>query len=197
MLAPKPPPLPQRQLTQDEVRAALSAINPGAANPLNSAIDGYAKGSRQDPRDLLNEAVKRALSTRSVPADIPFEAVLAGIARSIASGINIARARERIVDLPVEELFETLPTGGYTVSSPDEIIERERIRELCADAIERLARNDAKRAVLIDAIDQGMRGEDLADALGISKRDLASMRKALKREVQRIWPEVAEQIGGE
>lgn len=93
MSAPEPPPLPQRQLTQDEVRAALSAINPGAGDPLNSAIDSYAKGSRQDPRDLLNEAVKRALSTRSVPAYIPFEAVLAGIARSIASGINIARAR--------------------------------------------------------------------------------------------------------
>jgi len=197
MSAHQQPPHSERQLTQDEVRAALGVIKPGAADALGAAIDGYAKGSRQDPRELLNEAIKRALSTRSVPADIPFEAVLAGIARSIASGINIARAREKIVDLPVEELFETLPVGGYAVSSPDEIIERERIRQLCADAIERLARNDAKRAALIDAIDQGMRGDDLADALEISKRDLASMRKALKREVQRIWPEVAEQIGRE
>lgn len=197
MSAPEHSPTPERQLTPDEVRAALSAIKPGASDALGVAIDGYAKGSRQDPRELLNEAIKRALSTRSVPADIPFEAVLAGIARSIASGINIARAREKIVDLPVEELFETLPVGGYAVSSPDEIIERERIRQLCADAIERLARNDAKRAALIDAIDQRMRGVDLADALEISKRDLASMRKALKREVQRIWPEVAEQIGSD
>jgi hypothetical protein len=197
MSAPEQPPVSERLLTKDEVRAALVGIVPDASDALCTTIAGFAKGSRQDPRDLFNEAAMRALSTRAVPADVPFEAVLAGIARSIASSINIARAREKIVDLPVEELFETLPIGGYAVSSPDEIIERERIRHLCADAIERLARNDAKRAALIDAIDQGMRGEDLADVLEISKRDLASMRKALKREVQRIWPEVAEQIGGE
>jgi hypothetical protein len=41
-----------------------------------------------------------------------------------------------------------------------------------------------------------MRGEDLATALGVSKRDLASMRKALKREIQRIWPTVEGQISG-
>ncbi|KAB2910501.1 MAG: hypothetical protein F9K30_22550 [Dechloromonas sp.] len=187
---------PERNLTADEIRAELARVKPGATDALGEAIAGHAKRSGQHPRELLNEVIARALTTRAIPADVAFEAVLAGIARSIASGINIARARGKIVDLPVEELFETLPVGGYIVSSPDEIIERERIRQLCADAIERLARNDAKRAALIDAIDQGMRGEDLADALEISKRDLASMRKALKREVQRIWPEVAEQIAG-
>ncbi|MFL0669900.1 MAG: hypothetical protein ACJLS3_00265 [Erythrobacter sp.] len=81
-----------------------------------------------------------------------------------------SRARERIVDLPIEDLLDLIPAGGYAVSSPDEVVEQERVRQICADALDRLAANDEKRAALIDAIDQGKRGDDLALALGITKR---------------------------
>lgn len=199
MSAPEPLPSIARSLSRDEVRAELARIKPSANNPLGQAVAGHAKISGEDPRELLNEAVLRALTTRTVPADVPFEAVLAEIARSIASGISKgrARARKRAPETTLEELVAAIPAGGYIVSTPDEIIERERVRQICADAIERLARDDATREALIDAIGQGMRGNDLVKALKISKRDLASMRKALKREVQRIWPTVAEQIDGQ
>lgn len=196
MSAPDQPAKPARVLTTDEVRAELARIRPSAAGPLKEAIDGHAARSREDPRELLNEAIQRALTTRAIPADVPFDKVLAEIARSIASSINVSRHRTRqhVVDLPIEEIVELLPAGGYAVAAPDEIIERERVRQICADAIERLARDDDTRKALIDAIGMGMRGEDLAASLGVSKRDLASMRKALKREIQRVWPTVAEQI---
>ncbi len=190
---------PDRVLTTEEVRAELARIRPGAADPLNEAVAGHAARSREDPRELLNEAIQRALTTRAIPADVPFDKVLAEIARSVASSINISRHRTRkhVVDLPIEEIVDLLPAGGYVVTAPDEIIERERIRQLCADAIERLARDDGRREALIDAIGQGMRGDELTATLGIGKRDLASMRKALKREIQRIWPTVQEQISGD
>ena len=197
MSAPDKLAKPERVLTTDEVRAELARIRPGAPGALKEAIDGHAARSREDPRELLNEAIQRALTTRAIPADVPFDKVLAEIARSIASSINVGRHRTRrhVVDLPIEEIVDLLPAGGYVVAAPDEIIERERVRQICADAIERLARDDVTRRALIDAIGMGLRGEDLAASLGVSKRDLASIRKALKREIQRVWPTVQEQIG--
>lgn len=197
MSAPDKLAKPERVLTTDQVRAELARIRPGAPGALKEAIDGHAARSREDPRELLNEAIQRALTTRAIPADVPFDKVLAEIARSIASSINVGRHRTRrhVVDLPIEEIVDLLPAGGYVVTAPDDIIERERVRQVCADAIDRLARDDVTRRALIDAIGMGMRGEDLAASLGVSKRDLASMRKALKREIQRVWPAVQEQIG--
>jgi hypothetical protein len=56
---------------------------------------------------------------------------------------------------------------------------------------------DEKGAALIDAIDHGKRGDDLAAAIGITKRELATSRKALKREVKGLWPEVHDELGEE
>ena len=186
----------ERALTTDEVRAELARIRPGAADALNDAVAGHAARSREDPRELLNEAVHRALTTRAIPADVPFDTVLAEIARSIASSINISRhrARQHIVDLPIEEILDLLPAGGYVVTAPDEIIEQERIRDLCIDALARLSQDNPKIEALVDGIGQGLRGDELMRAVGISKRELATMRKALKRSVKRIWPEVQECI---
>lgn len=197
MSAPDNPAKPERVLTTEEVRAELARIRPGAADPLNEAVAGHAARSREDPRELLNEAIQRALTTRAIPADVPFDTVLAEIARSIASSINISRQRTRqhVVDLPIEEIVDLLPAGGYVVTAPDEIIEQERIRDLCIDALARLAQDDPKIEALLDGIGQRLRGDELMSAVGISKRELATMRKALKRSVKRIWPEVQEQIG--
>lgn len=196
MSGPEQPAEPERVLTKDEVRVELARIRPGAADTLNDAVANCAARSREDPRELLNEAVQRALSTRAIPADVPFEVVLAEIARSIASSINISRhrARQHVVDLPLEEIVDLLPAGGYIVTAPDEIIEQERVRDLCIKALARLAQDDPKIEALVDGIGQGLRGDELMSAVGISKRELATLRKALKRSVKRIWPEVQEQI---
>jgi hypothetical protein len=197
MSAPDKLAKPDRILTTEEVRAELARIRPGAADPLNEAVAGHAARSREDPRELLNEAIQRALTTRAIPADVPFDKVLAEIARSVASSINISRHRTRqhVVDLPIEEIVDLLPAGGYVVTAPDDIIEQERIRDLCIDALTRLAQDDPKIEALLDGIGQRLRGDELMRAVGISKRELATMRKALKRSVKRIWPEVQEKIG--
>lgn len=192
MSGPNQPIKPHRVLTKNQVRAELAKIRPGLADSLNQAVAGHAARCREDPHDLFNEAVQRALSTRAIPADVPFETVLAEIARSIASSINIGRhrARQFVVDLPIEEIVDLIPAGGYVVTAPDEIIEQERVRELCIDALARLSRDDPKIEALVDGIGQGLRGDELMNELGISRRELATIRKALKRSVKRIWQEV-------
>lgn len=102
MPAPEQPSEPARNLTVDEVRAELAHIKPGAPSPLRDAIAGHSARSGHEVAEKLNEAVKRALSTRTIPAGVPFDAALAEIARSIASGVNRSRsrAREHISDLP-------------------------------------------------------------------------------------------------
>jgi hypothetical protein len=183
-------------LTKDEARAELARIRPDAADALNDAVPGHAARCRQDPRELLNEAVHRALSTRAIPVDIPFDTVLAEIARSIASSINISRHRagQHVVARPIDEIVDLLPAGGYAVMAPDEIIEQERIRDLCIDALARIAQDNPKIEALLDGIGQGLRGEELMRAVGISKGELATIHKALKRSVKRIRPEVEKRI---
>ena len=70
MSAPDQPGKPARVLTTDEVRAELARIRPNAAGALKEAIDGHAARSREDPRELLNEAIQRALTTRAIPVDV-------------------------------------------------------------------------------------------------------------------------------
>lgn len=75
MSAPKPSPEAARHLKPDEVRAELAHIKPGVRSPLRDAIVRHAARSGQEVAELLNEAVKRALSSRAIQADVPFGAV--------------------------------------------------------------------------------------------------------------------------
>jgi hypothetical protein len=110
----------------------------------------------------------------------------------IASTARRSRERraEDPVSIPVEVLAEQMAVGGYTVPSADVIIEIERVRQICADVLDRLAATSATQARLIDGIGLGLRGQELADHLAISLDDLATVRRALKRHAQRLWLQV-------
>lgn len=198
MSAPVEEPLSGRVLTQDDVRTELSALDLSPSGSVGNLSAMYARRINGEGGDLLHDAVHKALSSRRCPEEVPVEQFLAGIMRSATS--TIRRSRERRRDqydyLPLDYATERLALGGCTTKSADELIEIERVQTLCAEVIDKLADGSAEQALLIDGIALELRGRELADHLGVSLRDLATLRKALKRRIIRIWPDVKKEIEG-
>lgn len=189
-----PPAESSRPLSRQEIRQLLESANFSYAelSRLARSFPAYVHG---EPHDLLHDALGAALGPRTCPSDVTIEKTIIGIMRSKWS--TAARARERrkvqIDYMPLEEI--ALAGNRYTVASADEIQEIERVRMLCADVLERLSVEPGFEA-LIEAIDADLRGQKLADHLGLSRRDLASLRRALKRKIQKLWPSVEKMLGG-
>lgn len=196
MSAPSAEPPAGRALTRDEVRAELGRLDLSAIGEVGNTSAMFARRINGEGGDLLNDAVRKALSSRRCPADVPVDQFLAGIMRSATS--TILRSRERRRDpldyVPLNDAVELLATGRYTTKSADELIEIERVQKLCEEVIDRLADGSTEQTALIDGIGLDLRGRQLAEHLGVSLRELATLRKALKRRIMRIWPDVVRQI---
>jgi len=149
-----------------------------------------------DGRDLLHDAVCKALTSRTCKADLSVEQFLGGVMRSLASTKRRSheRGKENHVFMPADDVAGLIGSGGYTVASAEQIIETERVRVIAADALERLAAVSPIQDALIEAIGLGLRGQEIADRLGITAEDLATLRRSLKRHVQRLWPTIESEI---
>jgi len=183
------PPEDVRELSRSEVEAELLKLDMSPRAAIMRRAEELAGDFRGDGRDLLQNAILGALTSRSCRQGISGEQLISGIMRSIASTARRGRQRrgEDVVSLPVEVLAEQMAIGGYTVLAADEIIEIERVRRQCEDILDTLASASPWQAALIDGIGLGLRGQALAEHLGISPGDLATMRRALKRHAQRLW----------
>lgn len=192
MSAPFEPKDGFRALSRAEVETVVGQLDLKPRATIVRTANHLAGDYAGEGRDLLHDAITRALTSRSCREGITGEQFIAGIMRSIASTARRSRERraEDPVSIPVEVLAEQMAVGGYTVPSADYIIETERVRRICADVLDRLASTSATQARLIDGIGLGLRGQKLADHLAISLEDLATVRRALKRHAQRLWLQV-------
>lgn len=178
-----------RELSRTEVEAELIKLDMGSHAAIVRRADQLAGDYHGKGRDLLQNAIVGALTSRSCREGTSGEQLIAGIMRSIASTARWARERrgEYVVSFPVQVLGEQMAVGGYTVVGPDEIIEIERVRRQCEEFLDTLASASPQQAALTDGIGLGLREQVLAEQLGISIGDLATMRRALKRHAQRLW----------
>lgn len=190
-----PPPIEtSRPLTRQEVRHLLASADFSYTElgRLARSFPGYVYGEADD---LLHDALDAALVSRACPSDVTIEKTLTEIMRSKWSTAARGRARRKVqVDyMPLEEI--ALAGNRYSVASAEEIHEIERVRMLCADVLERLSGEGGFEA-LIEAIDADLRGQKLADHLGLSRRELASLRRALKRKISKFWPSFERKMAG-
>ena len=196
MSAPFSPAEGTRALTVAEVKSELQQLDLTRQGTIGRYAEMLARDRPGDGRDLLHDAVFKALTSRKCKADITVEQFLGGVMRSIASTARRSRDRQAInpVYIPTEVVAEALGIGGYSVRSAEEILEAERVRDLCTDLLEQLSRESPLQAALIDAVGHGLRGDALANAIGVSTTELATARRALKRHVQRLWPTIEQRI---
>lgn len=178
---------PKAVLSRDEVRERMLQVKFKAGSEVSKAAEHFARLCRSDADDMLNEAVKRALSSRQCPAEIDVEQFLNGILRSISSSRSIARTTQKNeIYVPIPELLAAVGLSSMTSLPPEEALEIERERAVYAELIEELAGHSSAMAIMIDAIDQGLRGKDIENLLNISTNELASLRRTLKRQAAKI-----------
>lgn len=179
-----------RELTRDEIHAEVGRVYRDHGDRVDRRADGIAFDYPGEGRDPLHDAIFRALTSRSCREHLTAEQFLGGIMRSIASTARRSRERrqEGPVVQPVDEATDRMAVGGYVVQTADEILEIERPRQLGIDTIDRLAAASAQQAALIDGSGLDLRGQALADHVGITPDELATLRRALKRQAQRIGP---------
>ena len=188
-----------RELPPDGLHAELRQLYRDHRERGEGRAEGIAFDHPGEGRDLLHVSVSRALTSRSYREDLTAEQFLGGIMRSIASTARRSRERrqEDPVVLPVDEATERMGLGGYVVKTADEIIETERVRQLCIDVIDRLAAASEQQAALLDGIGLDLRGQALANHVGITLDELASIRRALKRQVQRLSPVFSQSLSSD
>ncbi|WCT74190.1 hypothetical protein PQ455_02865 [Sphingomonas naphthae] len=188
-----------RPLTRAEVQNEIGKLDLTEQGRIRRTADIMSQDLPGDGRDLLHDAVCKALTSRRCKADLSVEQFLGGVMRSLASTKRRSRerGRENHIFMPAEEVAEQMGSGGYTVASADQIIEIERIRAIAADALEQLAAASTAQAALIEAVGLGLRGQEIADRLKVTLEDLATLRRSLKRHVQRLWPTIESEINQE
>lgn len=185
-----------RPLTHAEVQSEIGKLDLTEQSRIRRAADIMSHDLPGDGRDLLHDAVCKALTSRKCKADLSVEQFLGGVMRSLASTKRRSRERgnENHVFMPAEAVAEQMGSSGYLVASADQIIEIERIRTVAADALEQLAAASPTQRALIEAVGLGLRGQEIADRLEVTLEDLATLRRSLKRHVQRLWPMIESKI---
>lgn len=140
----------QRTLTPDEFRAELQWLKLCKNCPSEQTASLFAARLPLEGRDLLHEAVCRALTSRQCCEAITVGQFLNGILWSIASTAKrAADARDaQEVFMPKEEVAERLGLGGYHVISAEQELENERIRKSLAEKIAQLAAKSERHARL-------------------------------------------------
>lgn len=151
-----------RELAPGEVLAGLSHVDFRDASRLVIRANAMAQDYVGDGRDLLHDAVTRAVTSRTCRKEISLESFLAGVMRSIAS--TQRRSRDRRAEeasVPLDWLSDRLIDGVMADRPAEEDIETERVRALCIEVIDRLSAESAQQARLIDGIGLDLRGRAL------------------------------------
>ncbi len=179
------------RLSQGQVRSALAAIDLGQSSRLRryASYRGWRAGIDAD--DLLQEALLRALSSRSCPASITIEVFLMGIMRSIASAIVEKREREREIIVEVGGT-DSWAAAGARLAQPDEILGRQDHQRVCAAALASICEGNPHAETVLDGINLGLRGLDLARHANIDPDHLATVRRFLKRRAAGVWDGLAD-----
>ncbi|WP_299309999.1 hypothetical protein [uncultured Croceicoccus sp.] len=170
-------------LTKPQVRAAIAAIDFRSNSKLMRMARFRAFTAGIDAEDILQEAILRALTSRSCPAGLKMEYFLMAVMRSIASAIIARRKRDEArycseLDLVVSPL------------APDDECEIAERAAAWRQAFDDVVAGSPEIERVVDGIDQGLCGRALAEFANTDRARLASVRKAIKRNVNSICVEL-------
>lgn len=138
-----------------------------------------------DAEDLLHSAIERALeygSSGLLPVD-RVHGCIRSIASTYARTMKRANANGSVGLVDPAALADYVPS--HVFSRPDIAVERLGAHTIVLRLLTSAAGGDATQAKLIDCMGDGLKGQDLANVLGINLTNLASRQRRLKRAVVR------------
>jgi DNA-directed RNA polymerase specialized sigma24 family protein len=156
-------------LSRAEAAAAVRSLSPGDKTALVKIARFYAQKTPYDHEDLLQEAICRVLGGARVwPRDVPAVPFLWGVVRSIAWEWK-------------RELIEAVPVGADPACE-----ERRAIAGLDVARIIALFDDDPVARMMVRAMMEGARGQELQELSGLDKTEYESKRTKIRRRIEKF-----------
>lgn len=183
----------EQYYTADEAIAAFRALSDADLNKLGriakfiAGSDGYAP-----PQELINESfVRIADGRRQWPRSVPFLVFVGGVMKSLRSDNCL---------IPEERKIVRLKQGGLTVVKAEELTmvaaddgSADLVRkEKLEDAMSKLQAHfagDEEMELLLMGIEDGLRGKDLQEAVGVDAKRLEALRTRMNRQIEKLASE--------
>ena len=176
--------------SRDEVAGAIRALTPADLVRLHKVAQRYAS-DHIEPKDLLQEAVARALDSRNCPADVDVVKFMAESMRSIAHGEG-----EKIEHRP--KLVSVSKAGdhqSHALNYPDptlnaeEGLMREQSEAAIRGAVLALFDDDQQARDIVEGTMVDLSADELRELTGLDKTAYASKRKLMRRRIDKAYPE--------
>ncbi len=194
--------------TDDDIRDAIEALTEDDALRLRKAAQGFLLGTEyQDPHELINEAVVRAMDGtlgdrgRHWPKRrVPFVAFMIMTMMSIADGSRESHLMSRTdrlegLALKGEGADHVLDYLGFSTQSvEDEALDAEEEAaaiaraKVDADRIDVMFADDQQVAWLVMCIKEGKSPAKARELAGFSTTEYETIRKRLRRGAAKLFP---------
>ncbi len=177
--------------SRDEIACAIRAFTPADWARLRAVAQFYSAGRPIDAKDLLQEAMARAIDSRACPAHIDVVKFLAEAMRSIAHGES-EKAEHRLVLVRAPK-GEDLPAEGMVVPDPTLSAEGRMLSEEGAatirQAILALFDDDPVARDIVEGTMEDMTAEELRELTGLNQTAYDSKRRLIRRRIDKAYPQ--------
>lgn len=177
--------------SRDELADAIRGLSDADWNRLRKVAESYARNRPVEPKDLLQESVRRALEgTRICPVHIDVVKFLAESMRSIAHGEKVKGDNQ-----PVLVTIAKHGADEFTVDPPDPRLDPEQLltshQETTAFKASLLAtfEDDSTAQIIVEGIMEGMEGAELQDLTELDKTAYETKRRLIRRRIDKKFPE--------
>lgn len=178
--------------SRDETESAILAFTEEDQLRLRKVSWYYASRHPIEAEDLLQEAIARALDgSRKCPVNVSVVKFLAEAMRSIAHGES-EKSENRAVTLSlagiIDEKDEARNHPDMSPSIEETMIEEENAAVL-HDSILSLFEEGTPARDMVEGMMDDWSAEELREVMGLDKTAYASMRKLIRRRLNKAYPE--------
>lgn len=164
----------------------LSEVELDKLGRIASFIAG--SGGYAPPQELINEAfIRIAEGKRKWPRNLAFLAFVGGVMKSLATDGKL---------IPEERKLVRLKQGLTIVNSEDlmmvaanddsaDLAKKERL-ESAMSKLQKHFAGDGEMEMLLMGIEDGLRGKELQDAVGVDAKRLEALRTRMNRHIEKL-----------
>lgn len=178
--------------SRDEIESAILAFTDDDLLRLRKVSWFYASRHTIEAEDLLQEAIARALDgSRKCPVNVGVVKFLAEAMRSIAHGESEKlenRVVTRSLDSDTDEEGEVLDPPDPSPSI-EEVVINEEGAAILHDRILSLFEEGTPARDMVQGMMDDWSAEELREVLGLDKTAYASMRRLIRRRLNKEYPE--------
>jgi DNA-directed RNA polymerase specialized sigma24 family protein len=179
-------------LSREEIEQAIRMLPDAGTVRLRRTAAACCLGRPQDAKDLLQEALARALGgSRKCPRHVDVVRFLAEVMHSISSDAAKERQRhpqQQAVSLFADDGALALDPLDCAANAEQQLASDGEVKRI-TQAIIGLFDDDPVAQVIVEGIMEDMEGEELRELAGLTKLAFASKRRLIRRRIEQAYPD--------